>query len=400
MTTYLYLHAPWRFLVERRIAESTDDETFVLVCASAARTVGLELKRRYPSVSACLYDEEMLHSEAPPTTHLIVLPMSFEMRPMPYKPGVETPFLSPHYPLFNRLWRIGFREVELYSLAGTRRLAMPLLLDAFHNRHVGRRCFIVGNGPSLNRTAMPLLCDEITLGSNQCYLGYPDWGFQFTYWGIYDQYQIEAYDEDYEKHLAGHAAHFMPFEYAPLLRLPDACLVNQVWCREAAHQFSDAPDRVYRGYTVTYMLMQIAAIMGCNPIILIGADHNYPLNRRYFPSRGARLLRRHVTRKLRETMLYRATNAARLEWMRTRAQRGQPANTPLWNSEHAIAPTHFTDKYTLSGRRNFYPPEPEAAEADFRCARRWAEQHNVNILNATPETKLDVFDKVDFKALF
>ncbi len=400
MTTYLYLHAPWRFLVERRIVDGADNETFVLVCASAARTIGLELKRRHPSVSACLYDEEMLHAETPPATSMIVLPMSFEMRPMPYKPGVETPFLPPHYPLLNKLWRLGFREVELYSLAGTRRLAMPLMLDAFHNRHAGSRCFVVGNGPSLNKIAMPLLRDEITLGSNQCYLGYPDWGFHFTYWGIYDQYQIEAYDEEYEQHLSGHTAHFMPCEYAPLLRLPDACPVNQVWCREAAHQFSDAPDRVYRGYTVTYMLLQIAAIMGCNPIILIGADHDYPLNRRYFPSRALRRFRRHVTRKLRDTALYRATNAARLELMRMRAQRGQQANTPLWNAAHATAPTHFTDKYTLSGARKFYPPEPEAAEADFRCARRWAERRHVTILNATPGTKLDVFDKVDFESLF
>lgn len=400
MTTCVYLHAPWRFLVERRLEQGGRDESFTLICASAARAMGQELKRRHPNVAACYYDEELLQSEAGLETSSVVLPMAFEMRPMPYKPGVEMPFLPPHYLVFRKLWRLGFRDVTLYSLAGTRRLAMPLLLDAFHRCHAGRRCFVVGNGPSLNRMDMTRLRDEITLGANQCYLGYPEWGYQFTYWGIYDQYQIEAHDVDYEEQLSGHEAHFMPFEYAPLLRLPNACLVNQVWCREAAHQFSDMPDHVYRGYTVTYMLLQIAAIMGCNPIILIGADHDYPLNRRYFTSRTLRRFRRHATRKLRDTAVYRVVNAARLELMRARAENGRKVDTPLWEAAHATAPTHFTDKYTLSGKRKFYPPEPEAAEADFRCARQWAARHNVTIQNATPGSKLDVFEKVEFDQLF
>lgn len=310
------------------------------------------------------------------------------------------PCLTPFYPLFLRLWRQGFREVELYSLAGSRRMSIAHMLEAFHGRHRGERCFVVGNGPSLNAIDMTRLRDEITLGSNQCYLGYDRWGFAFTYWGISDQYQIEQYGADYEIRAAGHRAHFFPFEYAPWLRFPDACPVNQAWCRDAAHQFSPVPDRIYRGYTVTYMLLQIAAVMGCSPIILIGTDHNYPLTRRYIPSKTLRRVRRWAVRQVRDHFLYAAANSVRLERIRETRRQGKRTVHPLWEQGHAKAPTHFTDQYTDAGSRKFAPPEPEEAAADFLCARHWAESSGVTILNATPGSRLEVFEKVEFDQLF
>lgn len=400
MATYLYLHAPWRRLVERRIREGSGDEEFILICAADTHAWARELENRFPSVKACLGDDEPVPLSEFPGEPFVVLPIAFDTRPLRHKLPVEMPCLAPYYALFQQCRRMGFREVEIFSLAGTRRIAVPMLLDAFHNRHRGSRCFVVGNGPSLNRINVQMLQDEITLGSNQCYLGYPEWGFHFTYWGVSDQYQIEAYGEEYEDNISGHEANFVPFEYAPLLRLPHTCPVNQVWCREAAHQFSDAPDKVYRGYTVTYMLMQIAAIMGCDPIILVGADHDYPLSRRYIASKNLRRLRRHVTRRLRDGSVYRLANAIRFELLRLGARGGKGIDAPLWEAAHATGPTHFTDKYTGSGARKFNPPEPEEAEADFRCARDWAERRHVTILNATPGSKLRVFDRVSFDDLF
>ncbi|MGH7214847.1 MAG: hypothetical protein ACREIT_08790, partial [Tepidisphaeraceae bacterium] len=49
---------------------------------------------------------------------------------------------------------------------------MPLKVSDFHNRHCGRRAFLVGNGPSLIRTPLDLLAGEYTFAMNRIALIY------------------------------------------------------------------------------------------------------------------------------------------------------------------------------------------------------------------------------------
>ena len=44
------------------------------------------------------------------------------------------------------------------------------LLPSLQNRYQGQRCFIMGNGPSLNQTNLDLLDTEYVWGVNRCYL--------------------------------------------------------------------------------------------------------------------------------------------------------------------------------------------------------------------------------------
>ena len=62
--------------------------------------------------------------------------------------------------------------------------------------------------------------------------------------------------------------------------------------------------------------------------------------------------------------------------------------------------TLITGDYTDRGNNKFLPPEPEESEGDFRAARQWAEANGVKILNASPNTALDVIEKVKFDGLF
>lgn len=325
----------------------------------------------------------------------IYLPLSLDHIPMRYRPDAQMPELSPHYALLRQLWQWGFREAVFVGHGGETVLRMPYLLDGLHNRHRGERCFVVGNGPSLNDIDMARLKGEITLGSNRCYLGYEAWGFPFTYWGVYDQFQIEEYHLDYEAHVPVETVKFFPAEYWPVLRVAQGCPVNSVWPDPRPRAFSDDPERVYRGFTVTYMLLQIAAIMGCDPIILIGADHRYELSRRGY-SRVFRSVRRGVARHLRGGRVYDAALAAQHAW-----RKGSVAGAPsLWTTVDAASPTHFTARYTDGGKNRFLPPEPEEAERDFACAQQWAEASGRRILNATPGSALEIFPKVEFEELF
>jgi hypothetical protein len=51
------------------------------------------------------------------------------------------------------------------------------LKDAYR----GKRCFIIGNGPSLKRTDLTKLQGEYTFGMNRIYLLFPELGFTTTF---------------------------------------------------------------------------------------------------------------------------------------------------------------------------------------------------------------------------
>ncbi|MBX3180474.1 MAG: hypothetical protein KF886_24250 [Candidatus Hydrogenedentes bacterium] len=332
---------------------------------------------------------------APDCVPRVMVPASLDQVPMRYRPALM-PEVATHYPWIRQLWSWGFREIAFVGHGEEHVLSVPFLLDAFRDRHEGQRCFVLGNGPSLNAIDMARLKNEITLGSNRCFLGYEQWGFPCTYWGVYDKYQIEQYHLEYEAGVPHDTIKFFPAEYLPVLRIANGCPVNSVWPTGVPRAFSADPAQTFVGFTVSYMLIQIAACMGCDPIILVGMDHRYELDRRGYV-RALRSARRAAARQLRGGRVYGVANAAWRAWRKG----GGPAPDPaLWSTENASAPTHFTERYTAGGKNRFLPPEPEEAERDFDCAQAWAASNGRRILNATPGTALESFPKADFDSLF
>lgn len=331
-----------------------------------------------------------------PEQPCLVIPVALDMVPMRYRPTLM-PDLPPHYLLLRQAWQWGFRWVRFVGLHTEHTLPIPHLLEGFHNRHQGERCFVVGNGPSLNNIDMTRLRGEITFGANRCFLGYESWGFPFTYWGVYDKYQIEMYHQEYEDRIPSDTVKFFPVEYLPAFHVANGCPVQSIWPTGGQRAFSADAHQTTVGFTVTFMLLQIAAAMGCDPIILVGVDHRYELNRRGY-IRLLRQLRRTITGRLRGGPIYNATQAAHRAWKKH--GRSVPGTPALWSTDDAASPTHFTGAYTAGGKHRFLPPEPEEAERDFDCAEVWAKKQGRRILNATPDTALDSFPKVPFDDLF
>lgn len=333
-----------------------------------------------------------------PDSARITVPVSLDHAPLRYQFAVRMPQVAPHRALMLRLRNAGFTEIAFYHLGGTQVCKIPHTLDDFHNRHKGQRCFIVGNGPSLNHIDMAKLKGEITLGANRCFLGFEQWGYAFTYWGVYDPLQIEEYGAEYAAQVPPETVKFFPFPYLPLLDVENGCPVPMDWPRERWRQFSDTPDRLYFGYSVLFMLLQAAAVMGCDPIVFVGLDHEYHIHKPYLHVRMARMAGRWLAKNFDGTTWYRAANAVQLEYFKAKREAAPPAYR-IWEADEAHGPTHFDSRYTAE-RKRFLMPRPKDAEADYACALRWAQGRGVKILNATPGSRLEVFPKVDFESLF
>lgn len=292
------------------------------------------------------------------------------------------------FPAVRVLHQMGVREFRFVGREAEYKIQIPWLLDSLVGRHKGQRGFVIGNGPSLRQTDMSKLKDEITFGSNRSFLGYEDWGYAFKYWGISDRLQIEMYREEYEEGIDRDSIKFFPFEYLPFFRVENACpipVASEIFFGSPTPlrfpYFAERPSMVFMAFTVTITLIQIAAMMGCNPIILIGVDHSYPI---------ARVKRRGQGEEagLNPTALASPDELARkskLGW-------------DFWEGNAATGATHFTDKYTTN--KVFVPPRTAWSETAYDYCRLWGERNGVEIVNATIGTHLESFPRVDYASLF
>lgn len=282
----------------------------------------------------------------------VVLPVSAGCKNLTFLPDAILPDLKPLYPRFRMLWRLGFRQFALYSFHGLRQMEVPFLLDAFAGRHMGRRCFIIGNGPSLRYRDMTRLKDEITFGSNTCYQKFQHWGFSCNYWACTDPLQLELQGLKHQDHLPEDIVKFVPFTYLPLLQLSNCCPMNISDDTAHAPGFSDSPDALCPGSTSMVILLQLAVIMKCNPIYLVGVDHSWPPD----------------------------------AW--------EVLHHPIGDKEVEL----WASKEDAASLRT--PPDLARMNADYEEARRRTEELGITVCNATHHSALNVFDKIDYERLF
>jgi hypothetical protein len=152
---------------------------------------------------------------------------------------------------------------------GRKRLAEHV--GALRGRYAGRRCIVIGNGPSLNDIDLEPLKGEYTFGLNRIYLLTERLGFHVTFYVAIARYVLEQFTDDIR---AVPGLKFLNWSYRrPFLDTPDAVFV------ETAPRLT--PDgNILRGYyagagTVTNFALQIAYFLGFSEVILIGVDHRY-----------------------------------------------------------------------------------------------------------------------------
>jgi len=221
-------------------------------------------------------------------------------------------------------------------------------LRRYKNIHRGKRCFIIGNGPSLSQTDLHPLKNEITFGLNRIYLLFDKIGFATTYLVVINRYVIEQF-------------------YFEIAKIPCIKFFNWYYRKSVEYtsdtlfirpgfkiRFSKNPitQGVWEGSTVTYVAMQLAYYMGFSKVILVGVDH-------FFNSKG---------------------NAHELI-----ISNGDDVN-------------HFDPNYFGKGIK-WQLPDLETSEKAYIMARDVFNSDGREIVDATIGGKLSVFPKVDYNNL-
>lgn len=230
-------------------------------------------------------------------------------------------------------------------------------LKALRGAHAGQRCFVMGNGPSLMSHDLGLLSSEVTIGSNGHYLIWDQIEWKPTYYTVEDRLTAEDRGSAL-RDLTGPTFVFA-LDLAGLLGppTPTALYVNMPRFYTRFPRFSsDLSRRAYFGGTVSYFSIQLAAYLGCDPIYLIGCDHNYAVPDK---TKSGEVLQ---------------------------AGAGGDVN-------------HMHPDYFKPGAR-WNEPNIARMEASYRCARQHLEEAGVRIRNATTGGHLEVFERVPFDSLF
>ncbi|MEL6497726.1 MAG: hypothetical protein AAF937_05065 [Planctomycetota bacterium] len=221
-------------------------------------------------------------------------------------------------------------------------------LAAVRGRFHGRRCFIVGNGPSLHDTDITLLRDEWAIGLNRIYLHPVFETWKRPLYCCVNSHVLEQFGDEIE---AIAAPKFLPWEQRGRFGQGH----DRFWLRTRHEpRFSfDLTDAIWQGATVTYVAMQVAFYLGFTDVILVGVDHCF------------------VTA-------------------------GQPNSLVEAAGDDT---NHFAADYFGPGVR-WQLPDLVQSESAYRLARQAFEQEGRRIRDATIGGQLDVFPKANYKDLF
>jgi hypothetical protein len=215
-------------------------------------------------------------------------------------------------------------------------------IERFKDIHAGRRCVIIGNGPSLKHTEMSLLRNEFTFGLNRIYLMFDELGFESTFHVVVNELVVEQCADDFRRITA-------PLFTTTANRqfLAGAGNIGYL-SRLIGPRFStDASRGIWEGATVTYVAMQLAYYMGFTQVVLIGVDHRF-------------------------------------------AVAGKPNQVVESTGPDA---SHFDSRYFGKGFR-WQLPDLERSELAYGLARRQFEKDSRRIVDATAGGALTVFPKM------
>lgn len=232
-----------------------------------------------------------------------------------------------------------------------------------HNKFAGKRCFIVGNGPSLNLMNLKKLENEYSFAVNGIFYKTQEMGYRPSFYTVedidvfYDNLEeIDEYPIKYK---------FFPTDYRSKLTNLTGCYffnMNRGFYEKRSKNFSkprfskDFSQRVYCGQSVTIINLQIAYYLGFKEVYLIGMDFSYEIP---------------------DSAIVSGDN--------------------ITSTEDDV--NHFHPDYFGKGKKWHDPHLDRVLKSYIHCKGIY-EKSNRKIFNATKGGKLEVFERVSYDELF
>ena len=178
---------------------------------------------------------------------------------------------------FNRLAEAAARRVAAVPtavswMASREATDARRYLAGFQGIHVGERCYVLANGPSLNAVPVEVFRDATTFSMNRAYLMYDAWGFQPSYYVAINDLVLEQFAPDIRRLPM---PKFVTYRHRRLFdNVPNVGLVHTRM--SLVDRFRGTPlNGLSTGGTVTYVALQLAYFMGFHEVVLLGLDHRF-----------------------------------------------------------------------------------------------------------------------------
>ncbi len=240
--------------------------------------------------------------------------------------------------------------------------------QSLQNKYRGKRIFIIGNGPSLNKTALDKLKGEYTFATNRFYLMYEKIDWRPTFYTCVDRRVVtDIYAE--VNGLTGSLFFFDEFFKGLYREGSDVQYFNQRLRKgdKLEESFSfNAANVVFNGNTVLTYAMQIAYYLGFDVVFLIGCDLGY---------------------KVLESVSQEGDDVFKM---------GVGFDLKSTRDDD---PNHFDPRYFGQGRLWHAPNEKGMVDDHALCKAAFLSKGR-RIYNATVGGQLEVYDRRDFESLF
>lgn len=216
-------------------------------------------------------------------------------------------------------------------------------IKKYKDAYKGKRCFIIGNGPSLNVEDLEMLKNEVTMASHGIYYIYDKTEWRPTFYCAQDAVLINERIDNIVSNCDQSEMFFglvENYKYSKKIKKYNGIrlIIDGAYSSVKEPKFSSDPIKgFYEGMTVTYFNIQLAAYMGFKEIYLLGVDHFYSGD----------------------------------------------------ENDHFSADDKCTNK-----------PQTDKSTLAYISAKKHADENGMKIYNATRGGHLEVFDRVDFDSLF
>lgn len=225
----------------------------------------------------------------------------------------------------------------------------------FCNSAKGKRCFIIGNGPSLTIDDLNNLISEDCFATNRIYKLFCNTDWRPKYYCCQDEVLLDFMKGEFEKEIEKCGTVFLSGWALKKNKVKNKNY-NYFYLNKGPFKYDippfseDITTQIYEGYTVLYACIQIAVYMGYKEIYLLGVDHNYTL-------------------------------------------KNTKINTHVLDSSKSYAAGLETDMASLN------LPQLDKSQKAYEVAKKYCDDNHIMIKNATRGGNLNVFERINIEEI-